>query len=490
MKKIFFSLLIALPYFVIGQNSIDALRYSRINYQGTARFNALGGSMGAVGGDASSIIVNPAAIGVYRNSEFTFSTNFVLNKNRTNYLDTYREDLKVSFNLGNIAYVGAYKGDPNGWKNYSFAIGHNTLNNFNSQSKLSGINANSSKIDDYVNILNENGATTASVASYSYLNGPSESYWIYLIDSIGQNQHQRFLDFQDNIQQSSRTETSGRHGETFFSFGGNYQDRLYLGAVAGVQNIRFEQTTFFNETYLYSPPPQSNEFLATEFEEETNLITSGNGLNLKIGAIYRITNTLRVGASFHSPTILWMTETFSYKSNSSFSNGDSFDSGESLTNFDYRLITPARLNASLAYIYKKKALINIDYEYVNYSNARLSDKKDFEFDYSEINSDIERDLTSTHNIRAGIEYRIEPLVFRAGIRLEEDPNVKNILKNQEGPIKSYSLGSGFRSKNYNIDFTYVRTDSRIVDPVYNSAIASSDTESITNNYMITVGWKW
>ncbi len=73
-----------------AQNSYDALRYSRMNYQGSARFNAMGGAMGALGGDMSSLLINPGAIGVYRNSEFAFTTAFELNEMETKYRNELR----------------------------------------------------------------------------------------------------------------------------------------------------------------------------------------------------------------------------------------------------------------------------------------------------------------------------------------------------------------------------------------------------------------
>ena len=43
-----------------SQNINDALNYTDNSYQGTARFNSMSGAFGALGGDLSSIAVNPA----------------------------------------------------------------------------------------------------------------------------------------------------------------------------------------------------------------------------------------------------------------------------------------------------------------------------------------------------------------------------------------------------------------------------------------------
>ncbi|KAA3644302.1 MAG: hypothetical protein DWP98_12605 [Bacteroidetes bacterium] len=490
MKKLIIYTVLALPLFASAQNFNDALRYSRLEYLGTARFNALGGSMGAVGGDLSALSVNPAALGVYRNSEFTLSTDFMVDTRNTAYRNSKRDENFVKFNLGNIGYVGAYKGDPNGWKNYSFAVGYNRLNNFNNQERLYGNDASSSIVDDYVLTLNEVNATTSDVWNYAYPYGPSEAYETYLIDSINPNVHARSVYFQDNVEQSRRIARSGRQGETFFSFGGNYLDRLALGATIAFQSIHFESNKIFTEKYTYDPPAQSDEFLANDYSEESNLITSGTGVNFKIGAIYRVTNSLRVGGSIHSPTFFGMTESYTYQAKSKFSDGQSFESLKTEATYQYRLRTPTRYNASLAYVFGEKGLINVDYELVNYAAARLNDANQYEFDFAEINNEITSTLTNSQNLRVGAEYRIEPFVLRAGYRYESNPFQSNVNLKPDETRNTFSIGTGFRSKNYNVDLTYMQSNMSYIDPVYNTSEAAAKTNQAAHHLMFTVGWKW
>ena len=51
----------------------DALRFSQFGSTGSARISALGGSGNALGGDISNIHNNPAGLGFYQNSEFSFT---------------------------------------------------------------------------------------------------------------------------------------------------------------------------------------------------------------------------------------------------------------------------------------------------------------------------------------------------------------------------------------------------------------------------------
>jgi hypothetical protein len=56
-----------------------ALLFSRTRPGGSARIQALGGSQIALGGDYSSAGSNPAGLGMFNKSEFTFSTGLTSN---------------------------------------------------------------------------------------------------------------------------------------------------------------------------------------------------------------------------------------------------------------------------------------------------------------------------------------------------------------------------------------------------------------------------
>lgn len=56
-----------------AQGDYEAFRFSQIEYQGTARYMGAGGAFSATGGEFSAISVNPAAIGLYKRHEVTFT---------------------------------------------------------------------------------------------------------------------------------------------------------------------------------------------------------------------------------------------------------------------------------------------------------------------------------------------------------------------------------------------------------------------------------
>jgi hypothetical protein len=104
MKKICLTLTL-LGMFAGGtfaQNQLDALRYSRLNPSGTARFVAMGGAFGALGSDFSALSVNPGGIGLYRSSEFSITPSFSTTTTESQLNGNFREDSRYNFNLGNV----------------------------------------------------------------------------------------------------------------------------------------------------------------------------------------------------------------------------------------------------------------------------------------------------------------------------------------------------------------------------------------------------
>lgn len=86
MKRIFLISLISLATVsLFAQDEWDALRYSRVYYNGTARFTGLAGAFGAVGADPSVLATNPAGIGMYKSFEFTMTPAVFINGASSTY---------------------------------------------------------------------------------------------------------------------------------------------------------------------------------------------------------------------------------------------------------------------------------------------------------------------------------------------------------------------------------------------------------------------
>nr|HPG99937.1 hypothetical protein [Tenuifilaceae bacterium] len=61
---------------LFSQTIEDGIRFSQTLNGGTARSISLGGAIGALGGDFTSLSINPAGLGVYKSGELTVTPSF------------------------------------------------------------------------------------------------------------------------------------------------------------------------------------------------------------------------------------------------------------------------------------------------------------------------------------------------------------------------------------------------------------------------------
>ena len=102
MKKYIFLLALGFTASVAQSQEIaDAMRYAQDNLNGTARFRAMSGAFGALGGDLSSINVNPAGSAVFTNNQMALTlTNFDTknkHRNQDNYTNSAILDYRAFF---------------------------------------------------------------------------------------------------------------------------------------------------------------------------------------------------------------------------------------------------------------------------------------------------------------------------------------------------------------------------------------------------------
>jgi hypothetical protein len=427
-----------------GQTVDDALRFSQTEPLGTARFTSMSGAFGALGGDISTASFNPAGLAVFRRSEITITPGFFIGNTSALFRDNLNENSRNNFAFGNIGLIGTtiLSEEGGGWISTSYAVGYNRLSNFNNQFIFSGTNRESSLLDVFTDQANRGnfdafGSDLAIRGNLIFFDSLANRY-VSDIPQGGQG-----------INQRRSLATSGGMGETFFSFAGNYDNRVYLGATLGIANIRFNSVSNHFEQTL---PDTANILNNYTYIEEYS--TRGNGFNLKLGALFRVNDWFRVGAAIHTPTYFGLNDTYSSRINSQFKvpftdlNQDVSSGG----NFRYNLSTPFRASTSLGFIIAKQALIGIDYQYSDFSSARFGGN-DPGFIQSQ-NAQISSNLAATHNIRLGGEYRFDPFALRAGYSHTTNPYADNINR---GDINSFSLGFGIREDFYFIDLAFARS---------------------------------
>lgn len=466
-----------------AQNETDALRYSQNFFAGTARSTAMGGAFGALGGDFASASLNPAGIGVYRSNEFTISPGLIFDNTSTSYLGNTRTDNQYQFTLNNLGIVYSKQtGKDEGWVGYSFGIGYNQLNNFNRNTMMGGImlsggNESSSFLDNFTNNANlgiwsdyyEQLAEDANLMPYD------TEYWND-INNAGYGQSQR-----------RRIQEGGSMGETAFTFGANYSNRLYFGATFGIHRMRYSNYTDHTEI----DDAQIIDYFDSFTFRET-LETRGTGYTFKAGLIFRPISLIRIGAAFHIPTFYRIREDFSTDMASNFDDpGENVPIARSpILQSEYWLRTPYKVIGSVAFQVGKVAMIGVDYEFMDYRQANMDNRGATDYALMDANDRIKNVYSVAHNLRAGAELHLGPMYLRAGAAFYDSPfNSKEV--NAEAWNMIYSGGLGFRSKRVFFDMAYSLQTNESTYYLYipedvNGARINSDK----NKFVATLGFRF
>lgn len=471
-----------------SQNQEDALRYSRTSMMGSARYMSMGGAYGSIGADFSGLSVNPAGIGLFRRSEFTLTPMITFSETEVNYLGEMRDDSKYHLGFGNIGFVLSgdlsSKSKEAGWEKIQFGFGYNRVNNFNNRIFIQGYNDNSSMMSGYAH--QADGLAPDNLDQFT--TGLAYDAWlIWPMDTLGYIYNADA--YVGGVLQQQTITTSGSMSEMIFSIGSNYRDRVYIGATVGIPYIRFNYESEYKET---DPNNNYDEFISMTRRE--NLETRGSGLNLKLGTIVRVTNWLRLGAAFHTPTFYskvsddWR---YSMSSELFLDNKHEKNSAESPRGrFDYELTTPMKAIGSATILFGKAGLVSAEYEFADYSEIKLNSSSE---KFVNENRAIRDEYTAAHNIKLGTEWRLNDVYFRGGYAVFGSPYKSDV---NDGSGNQVSLGLGLRQLDYYIDFAWVGStfqEDRYMYWVPQDEGFESPVANQTFNrqlFMLTLGWRF
>jgi hypothetical protein len=300
-------------------------------------------------------------------------------------------------------------------------------------------------------------------------------------DSIALNQYFTEMPSGLNKEQTRIIDARGGIGETVFSFGANYSDRLFLGGTAGYQRVRFSQTNSYSENDV------DNLVRLESFDQTDDLTTDGSGFNLKLGAIFMPVDFVRIGAAMHTPTFLRLTDSYQTTMSAIFDSlGSPLVVESPRGNFDYRIRTPFRLVGSAAFIFAKMGLLSVDYEFLDYRDARLNS---IGYGFGPENSNINNKYRTAGNLRIGTEWKIADFYVRGGYALYGSPFRDERFGSDMSAITG---GFGYRGAKFFFDAGFFRTTQDqaqfIYSSLYNSNLMSSKVSSLA--MMMTVGYKY
>jgi long-subunit fatty acid transport protein len=494
MKKIFLVLgVLFMAGSVQSQNITDAYRYSSEELNGTARFRAMSGAFGALGGDLSAITVNPASSAVFLNSFGTMTLAHRSTNKEVNYFGTTtsNKNSDINFNqAGGVLVFDTRSDSP--WRKFTLGLNYGKTNNFDDAFVATGRSQTS--IDRYflsyangvpldlVQLIEDNPQTPENEAEtisdlYSFL-GEKEGY----------GAQQAFLGYEANViadgedtngntiytsnirmgnfDQEYRSVSTGLNGKFSFNFGTQYKDFLYLGANINTHFLSYDRTTRFREN-------NDNSGSATnEVRFNNNLSTTGDGFSFQLGAIAKVSDRFRVGASYESPT--WYNireESTQYLETNNNANERVIVNPNVLNVYpDYTLKTPGKLTGSLAVLFGTKGLISFDYSYKDYSTTEFRPTNDPEFDFQ--NELISNELQAVSTFRLGGEYRISNWSLRGGYRYEQSPYTNGTTVSD---LTGYSAGIGYDFGTMKLDLAYTNASYQENQRLYETGLTNAAT---------------
>ncbi|MBK5213073.1 MAG: transporter [Flavobacteriaceae bacterium] len=509
MKRIpLFIILVFIAANSQAQNTTDGLRYSTSENIGTARFTALSGAMGALGGDFSAVSVNPAGGAVFLKSGLLLSASLHDVENKANYFNHTEKSISddVALNQLGAVFVMNNSNVDASFKKFTIGVNFDTTKNFNNEMYIAG--RGNTSIGNFfleqaqgipLNLLQlQSGESISSL--YQYL-GESEGdvaqnaflgYQAYLFDPVDPNDPSN-TSYNSNIANGSFNQeysylSQGYNSKFSINLATQVTDNYFFGININTHSISFDQSSFLLETNS-NPGSKVNRI-----GFENNLSVNGAGISAQIGVIAKIASDFRLGLSLDSPTWYQISE----ETTQSLGSRRVFE-GQTINEFinpgviniydDYTLRTPAKVTASTAYIFGQDGLISFDYSYKDYSSVDFSYTNDANDPFfNGLNNTIENTLKGASSLKAGAEYRLNQLSFRGGFHYEESPYKDTTVV---GDLIGFSLGAGYNFGHYNFDLAYSRSEQERNQQLYSVGLTdTAKINSVYSNFVLSLGFNF
>jgi hypothetical protein len=411
----------------LGYQDLGIL-FSQNDNNGSARFTAMSGAFGALGGDISAINVNPAGLSVFKNSMFSGSFNsksstIIASFGDANFND--RKKLTTNNEAINLSHAGAvlvfdshYNSD---WDKFAIGFNYRITKGFSDSFSAEG--------NEAIARFDTNPRDTGTPETlYNFTDG-----------------------------QLFNTSYGGEITELNFAFSAVHQKKIHVGVSLNFYSLNFSQRSVLKE--LNSDV--DGNILDVELYQEN--FTSGSGFSANAGFIYKAHKSFRFGIAYQTPT--WYSDILqdtNYNQDSTIDigkttffpeNQDAFSELNDLQSISYSLKTPSKLTASAAFIFGKNGLLSFDYINKNYQNTKLSNGV-----FTSENNYFQNDLKNTHNYNVGTEWRFDRFSVRGGYNFEQTPNTNNLVNTNSvlkfSDIEGYSFGGGYNFGNFKLDFAY------------------------------------
>lgn len=468
-----------------AQTIYDAVKIGGKELNGTARFVGMGGALGALGGDISTMGSNPAGIGIYRSNDFMTSFGFSSHSTESSFSGNQFNSEKIRGSFDNMGVVFSNKiGNETALRFVNLGFNYKRAKSFYNNMEMGGnIGGNSQTFQMAMQAdgitpemwnqspYNNSDIGWLSVLGYDgFLISPevtSAETKYPLLDKdkkpvLGEDGKPLFLNYghYQSIAPSNsnaakfRSEERGGVDQYDFNISFNISDRVYLGATVGAYAVNYSKYTFYDENYGNGEGYNLQSW---------NKI-KGSGFDIKFGAIFRPieSSPLRIGVALHTPTFYSLELATSARIESDVLNLESskvemhtVDTYDQLKNKDlirqFNLRTPWTYNLSLGYTVGKSLALGAEYEYQDYASTK--------FYYPDNGQEMgwetgtaRKMLKGVHALRLGAEYKVIPqFALRAGYNYTTTAFGNSAYKALD--INSINTDTDFTNSNAQTNYT-------------------------------------
>lgn len=134
-------LVLSMPLWSVAQSLSEAVLFSQQEVIGSARVAGVNGAFGAMGGDYSSVMINPAGLGEYKKGEFMFTPSMTSHDAVGFFLEDPSSRVsrdKSVMGIDNVGLVFSSAPRSDNWWNSNFLVGYNKTTTFNRNYSLFG----------------------------------------------------------------------------------------------------------------------------------------------------------------------------------------------------------------------------------------------------------------------------------------------------------------------------------------------------------------
>ena len=531
-KKLTILALSALTFVGAGAQTVyDATNIAQKELNGTARFVGMGGALGALGGDISTIGTNPAGIGIYRSNDVMATMGYSITGTESKYDGSLFETNKNRWSFDNIGFVLSTKfGNQTALRYVNFGFNYHKSKSFYKNMTMQGLmdsfdGAYLSQVRTMAQQATDGQKWLQNSYGEQFDYGSSDIYrdndagWLsamgyqgWLTNEVGSGAPYSYEPvIPDEVDAYFLSRERGGIDQYDFNIAFNVNERFYFGVTLAAYDVDYHKYSFYDEDYGNGEG---------YFLESFNRI-HGSGYDLKLGAIMRPfeESPLRIGLAVHTPTYYQLTYTTgAYLQSDVFMDNaaqttqvtvDTYNDLGGDMERDFELQTPWLFNASLGYTVGNYLALGAEYEYEDYSSMKFKYPNGSEMTWETSEADL--CLKGVSTLRLGAEFKpIPSFSLRAGYNYSSAAYKEDAIKAlplnaintdtdfaNTKAMNTFTLGIGYRSSSLYADLAY-KYDTYKSDfyPFYNEIgndIVTAPATQVTNTrskVMVTVGMRF